>query len=472
MLAIFNPKNANKRNGGFEKGVTATAMEGKRFFHTQTAIVLIGLLIGPLLMFDRRCFGQGNVGYEDAQSYIDRGITRDKQGDYDGAIADYTQALMTDSRSAAAYNDRGIARSKKGDYDGALADYDATLQIDPAYAAAYGNRAIARKHKGDIDGAIADFSQEIALNSNSPEAYVGRGELFQSKGDYNGATNDYSKALEIAPPNWDYRQQTETLLRQAQAEKQAQPIRTVAGIPMPTRSGPTINLIGQEVYARTVDSILWVLAQDQTTTSQGSAVAISSSTAVTNCHVVMTGSGDENDPSFRFTTAYPQIEIRTHSGNSGHASIIATHPDIDICLIQSSDVQLQPIAGIAPYSSLSVGERVYTIGNPKNLDFSFADGIISAKRDSARQPRGVTADLIQTSAPISPGSSGGALVNSAGLLIGITESHVEGGSNLGFAIPADLLWRTYPDSATASLTPSLNFPERLQRFLPQVVPTP
>ncbi len=74
-----------------------------------------------------------------------------------------------------------------------------------------------------------------------------------------------------------------------------------------------------------------------------------------------------------------------------------------------------------------IGEKIYTISNPQGLDFVFSDGIINQK----------TKDYIQFSAPISSGSSGGALLNKSGNLLGIITSQLipSEAQNVNFALP-------------------------------------
>lgn len=76
-------------------------------------------------------------------------------------------------------------------------------------------------------------------------------------------------------------------------------------------------------------------------------------------------------------------------------------------------------------NTTKVGDKIFTIGSPMGLKNTVAEGIISAVRT----------DGIQISAPISPGSSGGALLNSEGEVIGVTYAGYVDGENLGFAIP-------------------------------------
>lgn len=80
---------------------------------------------------------------------------------------------------------------------------------------------------------------------------------------------------------------------------------------------------------------------------------------------------------------------------------------------------------------LAVGERVIAIGSPQGLENSVSDGILSAIRevDSVR--------YLQITAPISPGSSGGPVLNSTGQMIGVATFQFKKGQNLNFAVAAD-----------------------------------
>jgi hypothetical protein len=80
---------------------------------------------------------------------------------------------------------------------------------------------------------------------------------------------------------------------------------------------------------------------------------------------------------------------------------------------------------------LQVGEEIVAIGNPLSLESTVSNGIVSAIR-SIEEGGG---KILQITAPISQGSSGGPLFNMRGEVIGITTSKLEGGENLNFAIP-------------------------------------
>jgi S1-C subfamily serine protease len=154
--------------------------------------------------------------------------------------------------------------------------------------------------------------------------------------------------------------------------------------------------------------------------SLGSAVAIARDIAITNCHVVQ----GQN-----LITLYDESFERLMA-----AKIFKADIKTDRCVLRTQG-GLRPVASIRTSSELAVGERVYTIGNPSGLSKTLGEGLISG----LRKPKSI--ELIQTTAQISKGSSGGALVDSTGALIGITTFLLRDAQNLNFAIAAQEFWR-------------------------------
>lgn len=89
---------------------------------------------------------------------------------------------------------------------------------------------------------------------------------------------------------------------------------------------------------------------------------------------------------------------------------------------------------------IEVGTRILVVGSPLGLDFTVADGVISARRTFDGR------EFLQISAPVSPGSSGGAVVDEAGRVVGLVVSAVRGGGaqNLNFALSARNLRELLP----------------------------
>lgn len=92
-----------------------------------------------------------------------------------------------------------------------------------------------------------------------------------------------------------------------------------------------------------------------------------------------------------------------------------------------------PFLSLGSAQSVAVGDRIATIGSPEGLANSVTDGLISA----IRRDEGI--NLLQITAPISPGSSGGPVFDLQGRVIGITVAQFREGQNLNFAIPVETL---------------------------------
>ena len=112
------------------------------------------------------------------------------------------------------------------------------------------------------------------------------------------------------------------------------------------------------------------------------------------------------------------------------ATLGTADEDFDLCRLNVPNMTA-PAVTIASIKSLRVGQKVFAIGAPQGLDLTISDGIVSSFRSA---PGG---EVIQTTAPISPGSSGGGLFDAFGNLIGIVAFQSRTGQNLNFAIPAE-----------------------------------
>ena len=115
--------------------------------------------------------------------------------------------------------------------------------------------------------------------------------------------------------------------------------------------------------------------------------------------------------------------------------VVATDPDADLALLKVSGAApafLKTADGPLP----KVGAAVYAIGNPRGLENTFSGGMVSGHRELKE---GLTA--IQVTTPISPGSSGGPLLNAAGEVVGVTTAYLAGGQNLNFAVPVAAVQR-------------------------------
>lgn len=172
----------------------------------------------------------------------------------------------------------------------------------------------------------------------------------------------------------------------------------------------------EEVFARVSPSVVVVAVIDahNKVTGFGSGVVVGPGKVVTNCHVARK-SGN--------------LKI-LHEKKIHLTRLALADTPRDLCEL-SAPTLTAPAVTRAPLKDVKVGQRVYAVGAPRGLDLTLSEGLVSGLRDIKKER------YIQTSAPISPGSSGGGLFDTDGRLIGITTFFLDKGQNLNFALPAD-----------------------------------
>jgi len=134
-------------------------------------------------------------------AWLNRGIAYSSKGDYTEALVNYNQAIRLDPKNAPAFFHRGTVYGIQGDLDGAIADFNQAIQLNPNYSPAFANRAFAYENKGDPDRAIADTNEAIRLDPKTPFAFANRAFAYMNKGDYDRAIADYSEAIRLDPNN-------------------------------------------------------------------------------------------------------------------------------------------------------------------------------------------------------------------------------------------------------------------------------
>ncbi len=115
------------------------------------------------------------------------------------------------------------------------------------------------------------------------------------------------------------------------------------------------------------------------------------------------------------------------------SGVVAVSKERDLVLLQVADVRGAPLA--ISTKPPEIGDEIYALGNPEALEGSISPGIVSSKGTRRVEAE----DLIQITAPISHGSSGGPVVNKLAQVIGVAESFLSQGQNLNFAVPSNYL---------------------------------
>ncbi len=193
-------------------------------------------------------------------------------------------------------------------------------------------------------------------------------------------------------------------------------------------SVPVYALTPDQVFDKVKDAVVVVKALDAQgkTKAQGSGVLLPSGKIATNCHVVEGGAS-----------------YQVGQGNQlVPATLFAEDEDKDICLLDAKGITGKPVQ-LGKAANLKVGVPVYAVGAPQGLELSLSDGIVA-------QLRGGPPPFIQTTAAISPGSSGGGLFDKEGRLVGLTTLYIEGGQSLNFAMPVEWIDEVKPGRKTVA----------------------
>lgn len=186
--------------------------------------------------------------------------------------------------------------------------------------------------------------------------------------------------------------------------------RGLVGLLSTSPKGPSLS--SEQIYARASNSVVVVTVSD----GQGSGVVVAPEIVLTNCHVTKHGNA---------TVQYRKAKYA--------AVMVAGSEDLDYCILKVAGLPAAP-APMGPLGDVVPGQRVYSLGSPRGLELTFAEGLVSALRPRAGMPL----PIIQTTAPISPGSSGGGLFDEFGRVIGITTFFRVESQNLNFAMPVEL----------------------------------
>ena len=170
-----------------------------------------------------------------------------------------------------------------------------------------------------------------------------------------------------------------------------------------------------QIFDDVASSIVVVTTRSADGGSLGSGFIVSDDgIIVTNFHVVASAEG---------------VDVKLKNGKSYPVTGIVDYDPIrDICVLKI-DARNLNVMPLGSSDNLIQGQRVLVIGAPMGLEYSVSDGLFSGMRDSFGQ------EVIQFTAPISPGNSGGPLLNMQGKVIGITTFTNVGGQNLNFAVP-------------------------------------
>jgi serine protease Do len=184
---------------------------------------------------------------------------------------------------------------------------------------------------------------------------------------------------------------------------------------------PGMTLAPEQIFERSAPSIVRVQVRRAVGgDALGSGFVIAPGQIATNLHVI-----DGAD----------EISIQSKDGLLFTVRrVLAIDEDRDLAILEIFAPNLRPLR-LADSNALTQGERVYAIGSPYGFDYTITDGLFSGQRRVSNTP---PIDVLQVSVSLSPGSSGGPLINGRGEVIGVATRTIPG-QPLGIGVPSNVL---------------------------------
>lgn len=180
----------------------------------------------------------------------------------------------------------------------------------------------------------------------------------------------------------------------------------------PTQPASHAALTPAEIAARALPAVVTMRTKDSLGTGF---VVRADGWIATNFHVVMGG---------------PRVKVTLRDGRELEVvEVLNASTSYDLALVRVEAKDL-PTLKLGDSDAMRPGDSVVAIGNPMGLEDTVSNGLVSGRR---KDDSGV--EILQVSAPISPGSSGGPIINDRGDVIGIAEQVLVEGQNLNFAVP-------------------------------------
>jgi serine protease Do len=189
--------------------------------------------------------------------------------------------------------------------------------------------------------------------------------------------------------------------------------------PAPRASAPARPLSPADIAARAFPAVVTIRTGDSLGTGF---VVRADGWIATNLHVIVGAS---------------RVKVTLRDARELEVvEVLAASPDHDLALVRVQAHGL-PTLSIGDSDSIRPGDPVVAIGNPLGLEDTVSNGLVSARRKVDDSGEGF--EVLQVSAPIAPGSSGGPLFNEHGEVIGVATAILQGGQNLNFGVPVRYL---------------------------------
>jgi S1-C subfamily serine protease len=348
----------------------------------------------------RACTRMIKENPRNATAYYNRGISYRQTGKLDLALADYTRAIEINPNYFEAYNNRGNLFMARGDNKRALQEFDRAVRINPTYAIAHNNRGEAFENMNRLEDAMSAYSRAIEINPRYARAYANRGDIWRKMNQRDNAIADYRHALTLDGRNSLALAGLKTLGVSAST-----PAATGPAGSSPSRSDPFDR--GPQV-ARTSPPEATppaAAAPRAKGGSTGTGFFVSSQGHVlTNHHVVDNCNA---------------ITVALNDSISTSARVVGRDAKNDLALLATTGLKPDTVPNLR--TGVRLGESIFVYGFPLSGLLASSGNFTIGNVTAVAGPADDTT-MIQISAPLQPGNSGGPVFDQNGNVVAVVVS--------------------------------------------------
>ncbi len=420
-----------------------------------STVFMVLVLLGAVVAAASQISPEAETRYQAAREAL-------MAGNLDKALEEINRSIELAPQNFMPYVLRGQIYLARKEADKAEADFTKVISLKADYPEAYTLRARALRAQNRLEEALADLNRALSLEADNREALSTRAYVYYQLERPDAAQADLSRAqkLGVKFPE-EFVQALERAIkdrpkpipvrgRPAAEPTPAAPAAQEPPAPAPLSLQDLIKAIKPErplttvmpptlreapdtvaLIKRVMPAVVTIIGYNEEGkfSSSGSGFFINSQGhLITNYHVIR-----------RMTHA----KVKNHEGKIyPMVTVLAVDKkgDLAMCRVDAPGVSF-PFLTVTPKIP-EVGERVLAIGSPFLLELTVSDGMVSAIRPDTH-----AGPAIQMTAPISPGSSGGPVINLKGDVVGVSTFYREGGQNLNFAIPGPTILALKPGPA-------------------------
>ena len=325
--------------------------------------------------------------------YYNRAVSYVELEKLDLALADYNRAIEINPRYVEALSNRGRIYLRQDDNERALQDFTRAIEVNPRYAIAHNGRGEALEFMNRLQEALAAYNRAIELNPRYARAYANRGDIWRKLGRREDAIADYRQALSLDGRNRIALDGLKTLGVGTGTAAGTGPLES----PNPPRPDPF-------QVARPSDPPATTPPQGKGGSTGTGFFVSSQGHVLTNHHVV------ENCGA---------ISVALEGNLSLSARVIARDSKNDLALLTTSGLKPSAVPNLR--TGVRLGESVFVYGFPL-AGLLASSGNFTIGNVTAVAGLGDDTTMIQMSAPVQPGNSGGPVLDQHGNVVAVVVS--------------------------------------------------